>query len=69
MDTRRGTRFSRRARRHIPAAKQTRAATSTTEAFPTPASGTRTETDVVGHALQQVPAPEQTRAASITEAC
>ena len=60
---RRGTRFSRRARRQT---EQTRAATSTTEAFPTPANGTRTETDVAGH---QIPAPEQTRVASITEAC
>ena len=75
--TRRGTRFSRRARRQISATEQTRVAT--TEAIPTPANGTRTETqcetdvtagtDVVGHARQQIPAPEQTLAcvASISE--
>ena len=41
-----GTRFSRRARRQIPATEQTRAAT--TKAIPTPANGTRTETDAAG---------------------
>ena len=76
-----GTRFSRMRRTgtrrgtrcQIPATEQTRAAT--TEACPTPASVTRTETDVagtliVGHARHQIPAPEQqTRVASISEAC
>ena len=71
--TRRGTRFSRRARRQISATEQTRVAT--TEAIPTPANGTRTETqcetDVTGtgHARQQIPAPEQTCVASISETC
>ena len=41
-----GTRFSRRARRQIPATEQTRAAT--TKAIRTPANGTRTETDAAG---------------------
>ena len=71
-----GTRFSRRTRRQIPATEQTPSRAATAEAIPTPANGTRTETQcetdvtgtvAVGHARHLIPAPQQTPVASISE--